>query len=104
MLEQLKEEDEIKIQEASDAMKLLILNTPFPEELREEIHDAYYALNIDETHSLNDLMERGEEPIVVLRPSTMQYDETGNHVSLLGIQGMHQLEHALLTLWASVYS
>jgi len=103
ILEQL-EDNETKIQEASDTIRMLILNAPFPEELREEVHDAYYALNIDEIHSLNDLMETGEEPIVVLRPSSIHYEETNAHESILGIQGMQQVENTILQVWASFYS
>ncbi len=104
MLEQIKEDDETKIQEASDAIKMLILNAPFSDELREEVHDAYYALNIDETHSLNDLMETGEEPIVVLRPSPIRNEHANLHESSLGIQGMSNIENAILNVWGSFYS
>jgi len=104
MLEQIEEENETKIQEASDAIKLLIFNAPLPEELREEVHDAYYALNIDETHSLNDLMETGEEPIVVLRPSPIHDEQANLHESMLGVQGMQNIESAILQVWASFYN
>lgn len=97
------EEDEIKIQEASDAVRMLIFNAQFPEELREEIHDAYYALNIDETNSLNDLMETGEEPIVVIRSSQLN-DEQDVYESVLGIQGLQKLEEGILSVWASFYN
>lgn len=104
MLEQIEEENEVKVQQASDSIRTLILNASFPEELREELHDAYYALNIDETHSLNDLMEIGEEPIVAVRPSPINQEQRDLHESQLGIVGMQNIENAILQVWASFYS
>ncbi len=78
-----------------------ILQTEITEELREEIHDAYFSLNIEEGHSLHDLMEQGEEPIVVVRPG----NSTGSpHSTILGIQGMKALEQAIKGSLASLYS
>ncbi len=79
------------------------LSTPLPQELVEELHDAYYALNIEETHSLQQIMDADHDPLVVVRPSPM-HEERGLHASLLGIQGMESLQKAILECWASFYS
>ncbi len=104
MLEQIDEEDEVKIEQASDSIRTLILSAPFPKELREEMHDAYYALNIDETHSLNDLMEIGEESIVAIRPSPIGQEQRDLHQSQVVVEGMQNIENAILQVWALFYS
>ena len=75
-----------------------ILQTEIPEELEEEIHDAYFALNIEEGASLNNLMEQGEEPIIAVR--------SGNSIgtTILGVQGIKAVEMAIKECIASFYS
>lgn len=78
-----------------------ILQTEIPEELKEEIHDAYFSLNIEEGQSLNDLMKQGEEPIVAVRHGN---SNGAPYNTILGVQGMKALEHAIKACIASVYS
>ncbi|MEK6868219.1 MAG: PEP/pyruvate-binding domain-containing protein, partial [Nanoarchaeota archaeon] len=81
-----------------------ILQTEIPEELKEEIHDAYFSLNIEEEQSLRDLMEQGEEPIVAVRPVSIDNNATPSSSTILGIQGMKAVERAIITCLASLYS
>lgn len=93
-----------KIMQASRTIQHLITSVSLPDYFSDELLDAYYSLNIEEQHSLQDLMEQGEEPFVAVRPSPVSYDGTGLHQSSLNIKGMPELEKALQECWASFYS
>src|SRR3989338_6640307 len=49
-------------------------------------------------------MKTGEEPIVVLRSSPIHNEQANMHESMLGIQGMQNIENAILQVWASFYN
>lgn len=104
LLSSLKVESETEIQVASEEIQMLIQNTGISDELKEQLHEAYYALNIDEGHSLHELIETGEDPLVVLRASPLFPVEMGVYAPLMSIQGLDALLQEVLTMWTALYS
>jgi phosphoenolpyruvate synthase/pyruvate phosphate dikinase len=91
------------IQSISTLIQDLILTAQIPEEMIAELHDAYYSLNMEENHSLQEMMDKSHEPFVIVRPSPM-HNEKGLHASFVGISGMENLQTTILQCWASFYS
>ncbi len=89
--------------EISNTIQMWIKESSLAGHIVEELHDAYYALNIDETHSLQQMMDASHDPLVIVRPSPM-HTEKNVHVAVAGIEGIEQLKTAILECWASFYS
>ncbi len=88
---------------AGNLLKERILATSIPEEILEEIKEAYAMLAGTE----NTVQKYGEDtlrPLIAVRPSPVGYDCKDLHTSILNIRGIERLQKAILLCWASFYS
>jgi pyruvate,water dikinase len=94
---------EQNILDVSTALQQQVMKTVLPQEFIEELHDMYCSLNIEETHSIQHMLDTNHEPLVIVRPCPL-HTEKGLHSSVLGVQGIEQLKTAILECWASFFS
>ncbi|MBI5073035.1 hypothetical protein HZA99_04410 [Candidatus Woesearchaeota archaeon] len=93
-----------QLEQTETTIRNMILAAQIPEALEEEITDSYYSLNINADTSISNLMEQGEDPVIVLRPSPIGYNGKNIHESQVGIQGKENMKTAILECWSSFYS
>lgn len=104
LIDHLNPANDAQLQQTEATIQNMILAAEIPEALHEELTDAYYSLNINADTSISNLMEQGEDPVIILRPSAIGYNGKNLHESIVGIQGKENLKTAVLQCWASFYS
>lgn len=107
LLEGLDIEDTDKLQEKANQIQKLIISTPIPEELAEEIIDNYELLGADRKKA-QDLVER-EDVFVAVRSSATAEDMptasfAGQMATFLNIRGKEQVVRAVRGCWASLFT
>ncbi len=98
--------DTKKLQHTATAIQKVILDTPLPEEMAEEIKDSYELLGSGkEAHSLVE----GEEVFVAVRSSATAEDLpnasfAGQQATYLNIKGKDNVVAAVHACWASLFT
>jgi len=96
------------VQAISDEIQKRIMNTEFPEELKEEIIDSYTSLEFDIGKSkLIDMLGVKEDTLVAVRSSYTEEkidDSKLSQLTLLGVKGKKELLKAVKSCWASLYT
>jgi phosphoenolpyruvate synthase/pyruvate phosphate dikinase len=88
----------------AEELQAEILQMQIPEEIKDEIHDAYFSLHIEEGQSLNDLMKQGEESLVAVRPVLLNSNDSFSSSTILGVQGIETVLQAIKEVLASFYN
>ena len=107
ILEGLDVEDTTKLQRVAKQIQELIIKTPFPEDMAEEIKDSYELLGTDGS-SAADLVS-GKDVFVAVRSSATAEDLptasfAGQQATYLNIKGKENCVAAVHACWASLFT
>ncbi len=106
LLKGLNVEDNDKLQSAAKRIQELIIATPIPEEMAEEIKDSYELLGAGKgAHTLVE----SEDIFVAVRSSATAEDLpeasfAGQQATLLNVRGKENVVNAVLACWASLFT
>lgn len=106
LLKDLNVEETEKLQETAKKIQELIVSTPIPEEMAEEIKESYELLGAGE--GAHDLIE-SEDVFVAVRSSATAEDLpsasfAGQQATYLNIKGKDNAVSAVLACWASLFT
>lgn len=93
--------DDDNVASKAEEVQRLIVEADLPLEIRDQIVERYYSLNINDKAPLQDMVDSVKEPLVIVRSSP--YEEVGENVSLLHVQGKEKLVKSIIALYASLY-
>ncbi|PIN76519.1 phosphoenolpyruvate synthase [Candidatus Woesearchaeota archaeon CG10_big_fil_rev_8_21_14_0_10_36_11] len=96
-----------QLQHVAQQVQQLIISTPIPEDIVDEIKDNYELLGTDKTNA-NELVE-GKEVFVAVRSSATAEDLpnasfAGQQATYLNIKGKDNVVVAVLACWASLFT
>ena len=106
LLKNLNVEDTNKLQEQANEIQKLIISTPVPEDIAEEIIEAYELLGAEkQAHSLIE----GKEVFVAVRSSATAEDLptasfAGQQATFLNVKGKDKIIRAVRGCWASLFT
>jgi pyruvate,water dikinase len=103
----LDEEDTDKLQKISDQIQQLIIGTPVPEDMAEEIVNNYELLGMKKRDASN--LVQPEEVFVAVRSSATAEDLpsasfAGQQATFLNIKGKEHIVDAVRACWASLFT
>ena len=116
LLNDLDVDDTAKLQEVSNKIKEMIINSGIPTSMKDDIIEAYDNLNVDEevlkgtNNNVLNLVKAGRDlPFVAVRSSATAEDLpeasfAGQQETYLNIKGEKQLLEAVKKCWASLYT
>jgi len=107
ILKGLNIEDNNKLQSTAKQVQELIVTTPIPSEIAEEIEDSYELLGSDNNQA-HDLIE-AKEVFVAVRSSATAEDLpdasfAGQQATFLNVKGKQNVVLAVLACWASLFT
>ncbi len=115
-LKQISMEDSEQLQRVAKEIRELILNAEMPEEIKEEILEAYDSMNVDEDvynkagKEALDIIKAGRDaPYVAVRSSATAEDLpdasfAGQQETFLNIKGNKELLKSVQKCWASLFT
>ncbi|MEW5896187.1 MAG: phosphoenolpyruvate synthase [Nanoarchaeota archaeon] len=106
LLEGLDVEDTAKLQKVAEQIQQLIISTPMPEEIAEEIKESYELLGAGK--GAQELV-KGKDVFVAVRSSATAEDMpeasfAGQQATFLNIKGKQNVVLAVLSCWASLFT
>src|SRR3989344_917174 len=106
LLQGLEVEDTTQLQDVAARIQNLIVSTPIPEDIAEEIRDSYELLGADK--QAHDLVQ-AKEVFVAVRSSATAEDLpsasfAGQQATFLNIKGKDNCVGAVLACWASLFT
>ncbi len=107
-LKKLDVEDNDKLQEAAKWIQNLVVTTPMPEAVKEEIIEAYDEMDVNSS-KVEDIMKKGDGALVAVRSSATAEDQVdasfaGQQASFMNVKGHRELIAHVLACWASLYT
>src|SRR3989344_1616119 len=107
LLKDLDVEDTDSLQRIATKIQELIISTPIPEDITEEIKDNYELLGAD-TKEAHDLIQ-GKDVFVAVRSSATAEDLpslsfAGQQATYLNVKGKENVVSAVLACWASLFT
>ncbi len=107
LLTNLNVEDNTQLQKVAEQIQRLILSTPIPEDMADEIMDSYDLLGTN-TKRANDLIT-AQEVFVAVRSSATAEDLpeasfAGQQATFLNVKGRKNVVGATLACWASLFT
>ena len=107
LLKDLDVEDTDSLQRIATKIQELIISTPIPEDIAEEIKDNYELLGAD-TKEAHDLIQ-GKDVFVAVRSSATAEDLpslsfAGQQATYLNVKGKENVVSAVLACWASLFT
>ena len=107
LLKDLDVEDTDSLQRMATKIQELIISTPIPEDIAEEIKDNYELLGAD-TKEAHDLIQ-GKDVFVAVRSSATAEDLpslsfAGQQATYLNVKGKENVVSAVLACWASLFT
>ena len=107
LLKDLDVEDTDSLQRMATKIQELIISTPIPEDITEEIKDNYELLGAD-TKEAHDLIQ-GKDVFVAVRSSATAEDLpslsfAGQQATYLNVKGKENVVSAVLACWASLFT
>ncbi len=98
-----------QLQEKANEIQKLIVSTEVPEEIKEDILEAYDALSAEKSDKPQDLVREKEKPFVAVRSSATAEDLpeasfAGQQATFLNIRGDEELIRAVRGCWASLFT
>ncbi len=108
LLRGLDVEDTAKLQRAAEQIQKLITDSPVPENLQEEIADAYAVLGAGQRTQAQQIV-KGAEEFVAVRSSATAEDLpeasfAGQQATLLNVRGAKAVIDAVRECWASLFT
>jgi pyruvate,water dikinase len=107
LLQGLNTEDNDTLQKVAEEVQKLILSTPIPDDMAEEIMDSYELLGANQKRA-NDFIT-GNDVFVAVRSSATAEDLpeasfAGQQATFLNIKGKRNVVTAVLACWASLFT
>lgn len=107
LLKNLDPENNDILQAVSEQIQELIVNTPLPKDMAEEILDAYGLLGAS-TKNASEIVH-GKDTFVAVRSSATAEDLpsasfAGQQATFLNVKGQENVLHAVLGCWASLFT
>ena len=101
--------DAHNLQQIAKDIHKLILQTPIPKFMQEQILEAYDALNVKDSKLNNLITTDNSKALVAVRSSTIAKENLeesfgGQQASYLNIEGNNKLLAAIKACWASLYT
>ena len=107
MLQGLNYEDTTQLQNVANGIQRLIVSTPMPEEMVEEIQDNYELLGASRK-SANSFVQGGEEFVAVRSSATAEdlpsASFAGQQATFLNVKGKENVVQAVRACWASLFT
>lgn len=110
ILSGLNVENNEELQNKANEVQKLIIATEIPDDIKEEVIDAYESMGIsDEKTDASDLVKKSEDVFVAVRSSATAEDLpeasfAGQQATFLNIKGNDDLVKAVRACWASLFT
>jgi len=110
ILSDLNVENNDELQNKANKVQKLIIATEIPDDIKEDIIDAYESMGIsDEQANAAELVKKGEDEFVAVRSSATAEDLpeasfAGQQATFLNIKGSEDVVKAVRACWASLFT